>query len=47
MVWFLGNFRSRFSLYWSFSGLFVLEKEHYAWLVVIEPFALSREHHPI
>ena len=40
MVWFSGKFRSRFRLYWSFSVLFVLEKEPYAWLVCIESFAL-------
>ena len=45
MVWVSSKYRSTFSLYWSFSGLFVLEKEPYAWMVVIEPFALSREHH--
>ena len=45
MVWFSGTFRSRFGLYWSFSGLLVLEKEPYAWLVVIEPLDLSQEHH--
>ena len=38
---FSGKFRSRFSLYWSFSKLFLLEKEPYVWLVVIEPFALK------
>ena len=41
--WFLGKFRSRFSLYWNIFGLFVLEKEHYVWLGVIEPFALRGE----
>ena len=33
LVWVLGKYRSRFSLYWRFSRLFMLEKELYAWLV--------------